>query len=188
MKPCRFRDPGTIASYFDGTMEKALEEEYSRHLLTCRDCAEDLLNLERDLFLMETVEFSRNPRRVTREGALFRLGKEGIELLKKLGAREGAAPRFSPFVLVPVRGGDEKRNGYRWERGEVKVDVLPSGEARVRVDVSGVKGKSLFLYRGKRLIEARSNAADDYICIDDLQKGDYLLFIREFGSFAFTVR
>ena len=184
MKPCRFRDPAAIASYFDGTMDKALEEEFSRHLLTCRACAEDLLNLERDLFLMETVEFSRNPRRVTRQSAIFRLGKDGIELLKKIG-RGGTV---SPFVLAPVRGGEGKERGYRWERGGVKVDVLPFDGDRVRLDVSGVKGKSLFLYRGKRLVEARSNASEDYICIDDLRKGDYLLFVKDAGSFEFTVR
>ena len=184
MKPCRFRDPATIASYFDGTMEKAMEEEYSRHLLTCRACAEDLLNLERDLFLMETVEFSRNPRRVTRQGALFRLGKDGIELLKKFG--QGG--RFSPFVLEPVRGGTDKEKGYRWEQGGLQVDVLPFDKDKVRVDLSGVKGKSLFLYRGRRLIEARANVGEDSICIDDLRKGDYLLFIKGFGTFEFTVR
>jgi hypothetical protein len=184
MKPCRFRDPGTIASYFDGTMEKELEEEYSRHLLACRACAEDLLNLERDLFLMETVEFSRNPRKVTRQSAIFRLGKDGIELLKKFGQ----VGRLSPVVLAPVRGGGEKVQGYRWERGGLVVDVLPFDDDKVRVDVSGAKGKSLFLYRGKRLVEARSNLAEDYVCIDDLRKGDYLLFIRHGGSFEFSVR
>ena len=184
MKACRFRDPGTIASYFDGTMDEALEEEFSRHLLTCRACAEDLLNLERDLFLMEAVEFSRNPRRVTRVSALFRLGKDGMELLKKLGKGGG----LSPFVLAPVRGGEEKRQGYRWERGGVKVDVLPFDGDAFRLDVSGAKGKSLFLYKGKRLVEARSNLSEDYVYIDDLRKGDYLLFIRDAGSFEFTVR
>jgi hypothetical protein len=182
MKPCKFRDPSTIASYFDGVMDEALEEEFSRHLLTCRACAEDLLNLERDLFLMDAVEFSRNPRRVTRQSALFRLGKDGIELLKKIG-RGG---RVSPMVLAPVRGGEGKQKGYRWEQGGVKVEVLPFDGDRVRLDVSGVKGRSLFLYRGKRLIEARSNAPDDYICIDDLRKGDYLLFVRDARSSGFT--
>jgi hypothetical protein len=184
MKPCRFRDSGTIASYFDGTMERALEEEYSRHLLTCRTCAEDLLNLERDLFLMEAVEFSRNPRRVTRESAFFRLGKDGVALVKKLGLGGG----ISPFELAPVRGGEERGRGYRWERGGVKVDVLPFDGEAFRLDVSGAKGKSLFLYRGKRLVEARSNLAEDYICVDNLRKGDYLLFIRDVGTFEFKVR
>jgi hypothetical protein len=183
MKPCRFRDPGTIASYFDGTMDKTLEAEYSRHLLTCRTCAEDLLNLERDLFLMGAVEFSRNPRRVTRESALFRLGKEGVALVKKLGRGVG----ISPFDLAPVRGGEGRGRGYRWERGGVKVDVLPFETAAFRLDVSGAKGRSLFLYKGKRLVEARSNLAEDYICIDDLGKGDYLLFIRGTGTFEFKV-
>ena len=122
MKPCRFRDPLFAAAYFDGVMDEATEHEYSRHLLTCRACAEDLLNLERDLFLMETVEHSMNPRRVARQNALLRLGKNGLELLKRLGG-DGSV---SPLVFAPVRGGGEGESGCRWERAGVQVDVLPA--------------------------------------------------------------
>jgi hypothetical protein len=70
----------------------------------------------------------------------------------------------------------------------VRVDVLPAGGETFRVDVSGARGKSLFLYRERRLVEARSNIAEDCVCVDELAKGDYLLFVRDAGSFQITVK
>ncbi len=44
-------DPYLIAMYYDGVLPE--EHAFTTHLLTCKQCIEKLLHLERDLFLIE---------------------------------------------------------------------------------------------------------------------------------------
>jgi hypothetical protein len=185
MKKCRFNDPSDVAAYFDGAMERGVEEEFGRHLLACRECAGALLNLERDLFLMTTVEFARHPRKLFRTRARFRLGRGGLDLRNP--AEGTAAGGFVPFALSPVRGGEGAQRGYRLLKAGVTVDLKGERGDTVSLDVRGAAGRSVLLYRGGRLVEARSRVEEEQFTIDKLERGSYLLFIKECGAVDFTV-
>ena len=185
MKKCRFNDPSAVAAYFDGAMERDVEEEFGRHLLACRECAGALLNLERDLFLMTTVEFARHPRKLFRSQARFRLARGGLDLWEP--AEGIGAGGFVPFALSPVRGGEGGKGGYRLLKAGVTVDLKGERGDTVSLDVRGAAGRSVFLYRGGRLVEARSRVEEEQFTIDKLERGNYLLFIKECGAVDFTV-
>ncbi len=65
MEKCQYDDPTLIAMYYDGV----LPEEYAfiSQLLTCTQYKEKLLNLERDLFLMENMPLIKLPEKRNRQ-------------------------------------------------------------------------------------------------------------------------
>ncbi len=171
MEGCRFNDPEYLALYHDGALDERTERAFTAHLLTCEVCAEALFNLERDLALMEMVEFRALPASHALRKTVFRLFSEGIELIKT-AAGWG---EFTPLVLRPARGGSEK--GYRYEKEGVRVDIMSSAPDRFTMEVSGVCGKRLTLFRDKRVVEARTQIREDKIFFRDLEKGRYSMSI-----------
>ncbi len=61
MDKCNYDDPSLIAMYYDDVLPK--EHAFTDHLLTCIQCKEKLLNLERDLFLMKNMPLIELPRK-----------------------------------------------------------------------------------------------------------------------------
>ena len=64
MDKCQYDDPSLIAMYYDGVLPE--EQAFSEHLLTCTQCIEKLLNLERDLFLVENMPLIKLPEKRNR--------------------------------------------------------------------------------------------------------------------------
>jgi hypothetical protein len=86
-----------------------------------------------------------------------------------------------------VRGGEGGKGGYRLLKAGVTVDLKGERGDTVSLDVRGAAGRSVFLYRGGRLVEARSRVEEEQFTIDKLERGSYLLFIKECGAVDFTV-
>ena len=59
MDKCQYRNPSFIAMYYDGVLPES--HAFTDHLLTCKQCIEKLLNLERDLFLIENMPLIELP-------------------------------------------------------------------------------------------------------------------------------
>jgi hypothetical protein len=171
MEGCRFNDPEYLALYHDGALDERTERAFTEHLLTCEFCAEALFNLERDLALIKMLEFKAVPAAHAMRKTVFRLLAEGIELIKTAAGWGG----FTPFVLHPARGGSRK--GYRYEKEGVRVDIESNAPERFTIEVSGVRGKRITLFRDKRVVEARARIREEKIFFHDLEKGRYALSI-----------
>jgi hypothetical protein len=171
MEGCRFNDPEYLALYHDGALDEKTEKVFTEHLLTCEECAEALFNLERDLALMEMLEYRKLPAAHSRRKTVFCLISEGIDLVKT-AAGWG---EFTPFVLHPARGGTRKV--FRCEREGIRIDIGSDTPDRFTMEISGVRGKRLTLFRDKRVVEARTRIREERILFHDLERGRYSLSI-----------
>ncbi len=61
MDKCQYDDPSFIAMYYDNVLPD--EQTFNDHRLTCIHCKDKLLNLERDLFLMDNMLFIELPQK-----------------------------------------------------------------------------------------------------------------------------
>ncbi len=171
MEGCRFNDPEYLALYHDGALDEKAERAFTEHLLTCKECAETLFNLQRDLALMEMLEYRPLPAAISRRKTVFRLISEGIELIKAVAGWG----EFTPFVLRPARGGTGKV--YRCEKEGIRIDIGSDTPDRFTIEISGVRGKRLTLFRDKRVVEARTSIREERILFHDLESGHYSLSI-----------
>ena len=181
MGACRFNDPEYLALYRDGALDENAERAFTEHLLTCRECAEALFNLERDLALMEMLEYKALPAAHALRKTVFRLISEGIELVKT-AAGWG---EFTPFVLRPARGGTGKV--FRCEKEEIRVDIGSDAPDRFTIEISGVRGKRLTLFREKRVVEAHARIREERVFFHDLERGRYSLSIDGGAPVEFAV-
>lgn len=182
MKKCQFHEPHYISQYYDGTLDDKTEKAFSEHLLKCTQCMKALLDLDKDLFIMNNVKHNKLPHKYASGKITFQLMPNGIELIKGLGQVNG----FQQFVPLPARGGG-KGSAYRLEWGDVSVDIMSEGKDRFNIEFNGVSGKKIHLFRNNRLIEARSNIKDRGVIVYNLEKGNYSLVINDQDSIKFTV-
>jgi hypothetical protein len=182
MKKCRFHDPHYLSQYYDGSLDVETEKAFAEHLLKCNECMKALLDLDRDLFIMNNVKHNKLPHKYASGKITFLLLPKGIELIKGFGHENG----FQQFVPLPARGGG-KGSAYRLERGDVSVDIMSEGKDRFNIEFNGVFGKKIRLFRNNRLIEARSNIRDRGVIVYNLEKGNYSLVINDQDSIKFTV-
>ncbi len=181
MKKCRFNDPYFISLYHDGALDKETEKMFSEHLITCQKCTGALMNLERDLFFMNTMKFSEVPAYLEKRGAVFKLIADGIRLIKNLTGQNV----FVPVQALAVRG-DEKYL-YRFKTEDIKVDIRSEGGDIFTADISGISGMSISLYREERLVEARAHITESKLVIQNLERGSYSLLVDDNGIVEFIV-
>jgi len=187
VKKCQFDDPYYVALYYDGAMDEEMRDAFAAHLLVCKKCTGSLLNLERDLFLMEHIkeENAQAPSMWSR--AVFRLGMEGLKVLKGFGRGSGAPFTIAPVALSPVRGKREKGSFYRITRGKVCLEIAAADRNHFSIRIRGISGKSLSLFRGRRLVEARAGADRETAFFDVLERGQYTFVVEGQIPIEFTV-
>lgn len=181
MKKCQFSDPQFISMYHDGAMDKETEKAFSEHLLTCQKCAGALMNLERDLFFMNTMKFKEVPADLKLRGAVFKLIADGIRLIKNLTGQNV----FIPVQARAVRGAEKYL--YRFNAEDIKVDIRSEGGDIFTAEISGISGKSISIYRDKRLIEARAHITESKVVIQNLERGSYSLLTDNNSIVEFIV-
>jgi len=181
MKKCKYNNPDIISSYYEGILGKDLEKKFSNHLLACEQCTRALLNLEKDVFLMNTMEFKNIIKKAGAENTVFQLVSKDIKLIKSLNGLF-----FTP-VLLPTRG-TEKGHIYRMEKNDIKVSI-GTGEVNLfYIEISGVYGKSVSLFCNNRLVEAKANMDSEKEVIPNLMRGRYAIIINGKKVIDFTVK
>jgi len=180
VKKCRFHNPDYLSLYYDGALDEAEEMEFSRHLLTCRECMDALLQLERDLFLMSTSSLKRVPRASGHSNVVFRFLKEGIELKENIRGEGG-------FVPQRLAHAGEEEVSYVMERDELSVEIRNEGNALFGIEVKGVSGKKVRLFRGGRLLEARSHIGTSSAVFHNLIRGTYSIAVNGLDVVQFDV-
>lgn len=183
MKKCGLYDSDTISLYYDGKLLPDAQRAFSEHLLTCNECAQALLDLERDLFLMHNLKHERVPEKKAKKGFVFELIGDSIRLIT--GLYEGSSVK--QLGLIPVRG-EAGGKAYRIERKDISVEIWNDGDGLFSLEVSGIYGKSFSLYCGRRLVEAKANVQESKVIVYKLQKGSYSLRIDNRIVFDFEVR
>jgi len=180
VKKCRFNSPDYISLYFDRALDKAEEKEFSEHLLTCKQCMTTLLELQKDLFLMNNVQMERVPARYLQRKAVFRLVKSGIELVKNLPGQNS----FTPLVLDHA-GAEDKC--YSIEKDNVTIEIKGEGGEEFNIVIHEVAGRKVTLYMGGRIVEARSNKEQESLVIHNLTRGVYSLEVDGLERIQFEV-
>lgn len=183
MKKCHYHDPVYISFYYDGALDEEAEKKFSEHLLTCKECMGSLLNLEKDIFFMNTMKFEEPPERDMSRKAVFRLAADGFKLLKNWPGKSN----FAPFVMLPAKGDEQKSAQYRMEKNNFIMDIKSEGDDLFTIELSGVSGGKVSLYKGSRLIEARSNIKEASVILYNLEKGSYSLVVENQDSIEFVV-
>jgi hypothetical protein len=181
VKPCPYNEPSIIALYFEGRLEAEVDEEFSRHLLTCPRCLKALAELERDMSLMHGMKLEELPRAISRR-AVFRLEPQGLHVLRNLLGSRG----FSPY-LQPAFRGAPARTAQRYQEEDVRIDIIPGSEEEFSMRIDGVRGRSLTLMEGERVVERRSGSEEDSLRVDGLARGGFSLLIDEEGFLSFIV-
>lgn len=182
MNACPYHDPDIIARYFEGALGPVTEENFSKHLFMCPRCMNALLELERDMALMHGIPLKPLPGSLARR-AVFRLEKTGLRLLKNLLGTRGFAPVLEP---APVRG-ERGSTAQRYEKEDVTVDIVPAKEDRFSIFVDGVKGRTLTLQEGDRIVERRTGGVEDSVRVENLRKGEFSLLIDGEGIISFII-
>ena len=182
MKKCKFHDPYYLSGYYDGILDEETEKAFADHLLTCEQCSSALLNLEKDLFIMNTVKHKKIPERYMFGNTVFRLLAEGITMIRSIPKKDD----FFRFEMLPVKG-EDKGAVYRMEKGDMRVDVKSEGNDRFTLELEGVTGKKIQLFCNERLIEARSHVREKGILMFDLERGNYSLVFDDQDSVKFVV-
>jgi hypothetical protein len=195
---CRFHNPEYLSLYHDGVLGDREEEEFSRHLLTCTECMEALMQLRRDLFLMETLpaDFSEatvqqktqtvpgqaelRPAGLFGIQALFRLAQGGLELLKNMSGE-------ACFVSRRLEHAGEDESCFVLSREGFEVEVRSEGPELFCIEVAGLQGEKLALYREDRLLEARSNIRGGSAVFHGLARGIYSLAVSGREMIRFQV-
>lgn len=182
MRECQFHDPYYISSYYDGHLSEDDSRTFTDHLLTCKDCMDSLLNLERDLFLLKNVNLKEVPIKTKTERAVFRLLSEGIKLLKNLDGELA----FHPVALLPVRG-TKVSDVYKINKQGIEVEIRGEDENLFSMELSGVKGKKVSINRDNRLVESHSRIGEEKLTIYNLERGNYSLVVEDEDLLMFSV-
>jgi len=182
MDSCSFNHPHIIAGYYEGTLPENEKKAFSEHLLTCSECMESLLNLEREVFLMHNIPFAGLPEGLGGKKAIFCLMKEGLKILKNLGGKQV----FVPVSFVPARG-NKRYNAYSLKSGDILINIIGREEQRFDLEIGEVKGKNLILYRENRVVEAHHFCSEEKIRISRLKPGDYTLKINNSQVVSFNI-
>jgi len=195
VEKCRFHNPEFLSLYHDGALEESEQREFSRHLLTCRECMEALLQLDRDLFLMETASMEKVPKesldsqeslesdrslKTAGSRVLFRLVGEGIELIRNLEG-EGA---FYPRRFAHA-GGEEL--SFEVKRGALELEIRNEGQESFSLEIKGLAGERVDLYCEGRLIESRSSIRRKSTAFLGLERGNYSVSIGGLEVIRFEV-
>jgi hypothetical protein len=190
MKNCPFEgNPDFIVMYHDGAMPRELEKRFSDHLVTCRSCMEALLNLQNDLFSMQTSGFVPVPRDlavlteepssgkgVSARRALFRFIGGALHLVENPPVTGGFKLHQMPEFLG--REG-ATGNAYRWEGQGVAVYLQQQGEGRFTMVLQGLSGRSVTLLQNGRVIESHAHAQEDHLAMGDLTCGSFEIHVDD---------
>jgi len=182
MARCNFNKPDIISGYFEGTLSEKEKKLFSEHLLTCRECMESLQNLEREIFLMHTIPFTGIPEHKRGKKALFYLMEQGLKLLINLEGKNV----FLPVRLLPVRG-KEVYQAYSLKSGDIYLNIVGREGKKFDLEIGGVKGKELILYKGDRIVEAHHSSSEEKVNISDLRAGEYSLRINRTEVVSFNI-
>jgi len=180
LKRCKYNDPYIISSYYEGLLEDNLKEEFNNHLLACEECMNSLLNLEKDLFLMNTVKYKNIARGSEFSGVVFKFLEKGIRLVKDIDGL------FSRPTLIPVRGKKDK-GLYKMKKDGIEVNIGSVEKNLFYIELSGVYKKNFSLFCNKKLIEARANLDREKEIIQNLEKGKYTININDKKLIDFDV-
>jgi len=175
MKNCPFYESNMIAGYFEGALDARTEEAFSEHLLSCSQCMETLLNLEKDMFLMESMKLRPLPKKLRSGFALFHMVHGKLNLVQNLTGEN----RFIVLPLAVVRGSE--KSVYALEKSGVDLRIEGEGGHTFRIELDGVEGKSIVIRRNGRIIE-RHSAERKNVSFRYLERGSFILYIdnREF--------
>lgn len=179
MKNCRFYDTDTIAGYFDGTLDAETEAAFSEHLPGCSRCMEALLDLETDLFLMQSMKLGTVPKRYRSGFALFHMVRGRLDIVRNLTGEH----RFCELPLPAVRGKGHKAHSF--ERDGIHVRVEGEDFHTFRVELNGVAGKNIEIRRNGKTVERHSSEQNQRAVFRSLERGSIDLFIdnQEFLHF-----
>jgi hypothetical protein len=192
--------------YHEGLMPRALEKEFADHLTTCRTCMESLLNLQNDLFAMESADFEPVPRdlyaeteRLLNDGVSARDKKEVRMDLKERGAlfeiideklkmirSHFGTGRFAQRPVPSFRG--KERSSYEVTVLGVTVRLDSVSNDCFRMELRGTRGRVIELKRDGRVCEMHVDSGSDSILIGDLFRGLYTLSINDQHVMIFTVQ
>jgi hypothetical protein len=177
MKKCRFNDPDYISLYYDGALDSEAEKRFSEHVLTCKECSGALVALEKDLFLMNSMKLMDVPERLRHRRAVFKLLKDGIQLIKNLTGPD----LFIPLELKDTlsQKGDKEKTIYRLKTDVMNVDIFGDKDGKFCAEITGAEGKSFYLYLDGKKIEAHGHVNEPSVLIDRLEKGKYSLVAGE---------
>jgi hypothetical protein len=184
MKPCPYCDPALLAGYYEGTLDPDTEREFSRHLLTCPQCLEALMDLERDLTLMYSSRLRTPPRE--RPGAVFQFGGWGLQILQNLAEPD----IFQPVSLAALRG-DRTGMLYTLQREGITLSLYAEGRDQGEVfsiTLEGVAEKSVQLRGEGRVVERRSAGPRNRVGIENLEPGAYTVYIKNKEFISFVVQ
>ena len=184
MKPCPYHDPSVLSGYYEGTLDSDLDREVSRHLPTCPQCLEALMNLERELTLMHAARFRPVPE--DRPGAVFQFRRSGLQVLRNPAGPGG----FQPVPLAGTRGSQEGTL-HSMHREGVTLYLFPGGRGEQEVfsiRLEGVAGKGVQLREGGRVLERRGAGSRDRVDIENLEPGAYTVYIENRELISFVVQ
>ena len=207
MKSCPFNgNADYVVMYHEGLMPRKLEKEYEDHLTTCKACMESLLNLQNDLFAMESADLEPLPRGLAAEteqllsdgvsaqdrkeigrdpgvrGALFEIIDEKLKMIRG----HFGTGRFTLKPLPEFRGSE--RSSYEVTILGVTIRLESENGDYFRMEISGTRGRLIELKRDGRVCEMHSDSGSDSILIGDLLKGLYTLSIDDKHVMIFTVQ
>ena len=207
MKSCPFSgNADYVVMYHEGLMPRTLEKEYEAHLTTCRACMESLLNLQNDLFAMESADLEPLPgglaaeterllndgvsaqdrkeidRDLKERGALFEIIDERLKMIRS----HFGTGRFTLKPLPAFRGSE--RSSYEVTILGVTIRLESENGDCFRIEFRGTRGRLIQLKRDGRVCEMHSDSGSDSILIGDLLRGLYTLSIDDKHVMIFTVR
>lgn len=184
MKPCPYCDPALLAGYYEGTLDPDTEREFSRHLLTCPQCLEALMDLERDLTLMHSRRLRTPPG--GRPGAVFQFGRWGLQILQNLAEPEA----FQPVSLAALRG-DRRGTLHTLQREGITLSLYAESQGRRQlfsITLEGVAGKDVQLCGEGRVLERRGAGSRNRVGIENLEPGAYTVYIKNEEFISFVVQ
>jgi len=175
MPSCKYNNPDFISRYYDNVLSQEERKAFERHLLICDECMTSLLNLQRDLFLIK-----HNPLPSIEENIasfLFVIRDGVLSLIKS----SDSGHRFIPVSSSPIRG-ENRLSSFEFKKEGITVTILPFSDNSVSLHVEGVMGKTVTLWKEKKLIQAHNKIRDDMIVIDDIPAGKYIIKIEQPGT------
>jgi hypothetical protein len=182
MKNCQFYDANIIAGYFDGTLDDETEAAFSEHLLGCSRCLEALLDLEKDMFLMESMKMGPVPKRHRSGFALFHMVRGRLDIVQNLVGEH----RFRELPLTAVRGREHRAHAF--ERDGISVQVEGEGDHTFRIELDGVAGKNIEVRRNGKIVERHSAEQKQRAIFRYLERGSFALFINNQEFIHFFVQ
>ena len=172
MKGCSYNSPDYIAMYVDGVLSPEEKEAFERHLYSCDECLQSVMNLLDDLTTIK--QFAYRLKNSIKIYMLFNLVNGVLKLIDS----SGNIRLKSGFNGSKARG-DNPAPGYEANLGSIALNISGSPyKDRFSIILKGVRNCSIELRKKDRLLEVKRSIQKDEYKIDGLFRGEYILLVK----------